>query len=137
MVSIHLLGLFAPSTFYNSQEISYSWTTSQVILNTWESLSDISHLDFSSQRFTNEDKKYSHKVLTQTLRLKRYKKTRIEWCTKDMQVLEQWCTKKTLSQVSNIFKKSLGRLNSWNNEDWSLFIEEKSHTSRWGFDRLS
>ena len=24
-----------------------------------------------------------------------------------------------------------------NNEDWSLFIEEKSQTSRWGFDRSS
>ena len=32
---------------------------------------------------------------------------------------------KTLSQGSNIFKKGLGRLNSWNNEDWNFFIEEK------------
>ena len=49
-----------------------------------------------------------------------------------MQVLEQWCTQKTLFQGSNIFKKSLRRLSSLNNEDWSLFIEEKSQTSRLG-----
>ena len=42
-----------------------------------------------------------------------------------MQVLEQWCAKKTLSQGLNIFKKCLGNLSSWNNEDLSLFIEEK------------
>ena len=44
---------------------------------------------------------------------------------------------KTLFQGSNIFKKGLGRLSSSNNEDLSLFIEEKSQTSRWGFDRSS
>ena len=39
---------------------------------------------------------------------------------------------KTLFQGSNIIKNDLGRLNSLNNKDWSLFIEEKSQTSRWG-----
>ena len=34
-----------------------------------------------------------------------------------MQVLEQGALKKTLFQSSNIFKKCLGRLNFWNNED--------------------
>ena len=42
-----------------------------------------------------------------------------------MQVLEQWCAKKRLSQGLNIFKKCLGNLSSWNNEDWNFFIEEK------------
>ena len=53
-------------------------------------------------------------------------------CTKDMQVLEQWCTKKTLFQDSNIIKKDLGRLSFLNNEDCSLFIEEKNQISRLG-----
>ena len=44
---------------------------------------------------------------------------------------------KTLFQGSNIIKNDLGRFSLWNNEVWSLFIEEKSHTSRWGFDRLT
>ena len=74
MVPINPLGLFAPSTLYNSQEISHSWITSQVIPYTWESLSDTTHVDFFSQRFTNEDKKYSHKILIQNLTLKWYKK---------------------------------------------------------------
>ena len=134
MVLIHPLGLFAPSTLYNSQEIPHSWTTPQVIPHTWEFLSDITHLDFSSQRFTNEDRKYSHKILVQNFRLKCTRKTRIERCTNDTQVLKQWCTQKH-SQGSNIFKKGLGRLNSWNNKDWSLFIEENDQTNRWGFDR--
>ena len=46
-----------------------------------------------------------------------------------MQILEQWCTQKTLSQGSNIFNKGLGRLSFWNNEDCSLFIEENDQTS--------
>ena len=32
---------------------------------------------------------------------------------------------KTLFKGSIIFKNDLGRLNSLNNEDWSLFIEKK------------
>ena len=32
---------------------------------------------------------------------------------------------KILFQGSNIIKKDLERSSSWNNEDWSLFIEEK------------
>ena len=32
---------------------------------------------------------------------------------------------KTLFQDSNILKKGLGKLNSWKNEDWNIFIEEK------------
>ena len=94
MVPIHPLGLLAPCTLYNSQEIPHSWITPQVIPHIWESLSDTSHLHFSSQRFTNKDKKYSHKILVYNFRLKWYKKTRIEWCTKDMQVLKQCCTQK-------------------------------------------
>ena len=54
-----------------------------------------------------------------------------------MKVLEQWCTQKILFQGSNIIKKGLGRLNSLNNEDWSLFIEEKNQTSCLGVDRSS
>ena len=86
MVPIHNLGLLASSTLYNSQEVPYSWTSPQVILHTWESLSDTSHLDFSSQRFTNEDKKYSHKIIVENFMFKWYKKTKIEWYNKDMQV---------------------------------------------------
>ena len=88
MVLIHPLGLLAPSTLYNSQEIPHFWTTHQVMPHTWEFLSDTSYLDFFSQEFINEDKKYSHKILVQNFRFKWYKKTRIEWCTKDMQVLK-------------------------------------------------
>ena len=44
---------------------------------------------------------------------------------------------KTLFQGSNIIKNDLGRLSFLDNEDWSLFIEEKSQTSRLGFDRSS
>ena len=44
---------------------------------------------------------------------------------------------KTLFQGSNIIKNDLGRLSFLNNEDWSLFIEEKSQTSRLGFNRSS
>ena len=58
----------APSTLYNPQEILHSWTTPQVIPHTWESLSDTSHLDSSSQRFTNEDNKWSHKILVQNFK---------------------------------------------------------------------
>ena len=54
MIPIHLLGLLASSTLYTSQEIPHPWSTPQVILHTWESLSDTLHLDFSSQRFTND-----------------------------------------------------------------------------------
>ena len=39
---------------------------------------------------------------------------------------------KTLFQGSNIFKKGLGRLSFLNNEDWSLFTEEKIQISRLG-----
>ena len=78
MVPIHPLGLLAPSTLYTLQEIPH----------TWESLSDITHLDFSSQRFTNEDRKYSYKILVQNFKLKCTRKTKIERCTNDMQVLE-------------------------------------------------
>ena len=47
-----------------------------------------------------------------------------------MQVLEQWCTKKHSP------KKCLGKLNSWNNEDWSHFIEKNSKLAIGGlFDR--
>ena len=46
MVPIHPLGLLAPSTLYTSQELSHSWTTSQVIPLTWEN---------SSQRYTKID----------------------------------------------------------------------------------
>ena len=88
MVPIHHLGLLALGTFYNPQEIAHSWTTPQVIPHTWESLNDTSHLDFSSQIFTNEDKKYSHKILVQNSRPKCIGNTRIERCTNDMQVLE-------------------------------------------------
>ena len=55
MVPIHHLGLLAPNTLYNPQEIPHSWTTSQVIPHTWES---------SSQRYTNN---WSHKILVQKL----------------------------------------------------------------------
>ena len=48
---------------------------------------------------------------------------------------ENNCALKTLFQGSNIFKKDLGRLISWNKEDWNIFIEQKSQTSCWGFDR--
>ena len=47
-----------------------------------------------------------------------------------MQVLEQWCTKKHSSKAQIYLIKVLRRLSSLNNEDWSLFIEEKSQTSR-------
>ena len=47
---------------------THSWTISQVILHTWESLSDTSHLDSSSQGFTNEDNKGSHKTLIQNFK---------------------------------------------------------------------
>ena len=47
MVPVHPLGLLALSTLYISQKISHSWTTPQVILHTWESLSDTSYLDSS------------------------------------------------------------------------------------------
>ena len=57
MVPIKPLEILVLSTFYNLQEISHSWTTPLVIPHTWESLSDTSHLDFSSQRFINEDRK--------------------------------------------------------------------------------
>ena len=67
MVPINPLGLLAPNTIYNPQEMFYSWTTLQVIPSTWESLSDTSHLDFSSQIFINKDMKYSHKIPVQNL----------------------------------------------------------------------
>ena len=75
MVPIHPFGLLAPSTLYTSQEISHSWTTPQVIPHTWET---------SSQ--TNEWSYKNHN--TRTLSSNDTKKTKIEWCTKDMQVLE-------------------------------------------------
>ena len=68
MVPIHPLGLLAPSTLYKPQEIPHSWITPQVIPHTWECLSDTSHLDSSSQRFTNEDNKGSHKILVQNFK---------------------------------------------------------------------
>ena len=68
MVPIHLLGLLAPSALYKPKEIPYSWITPQMIPHTWESLSDASHLDSSSQRFTNEDSKWSHKILVQNFK---------------------------------------------------------------------
>ena len=43
--------------------MSHSWTTLQVIPRTWESLSDTSHLDSSSQRFTNNFTKSWYKTL--------------------------------------------------------------------------
>ena len=64
MVPIYPLGLLTLSTLYKPQEISHSWITPQVIPHTWESLSGTSHLDSSSQRFTN---KWSHKILVQKL----------------------------------------------------------------------
>ena len=39
-----------------------------MIPHTWEFLSDTSHLDSSSQRFTNEDNKKSHKILVQNFK---------------------------------------------------------------------
>ena len=36
-------------------------------LYTWEFLNDTSHLDFTSQRFANKDRKYFHKIMIQTL----------------------------------------------------------------------
>ena len=140
MVPIHPLGLLALSTLYNPQEIPHSWTTSQVIPHTWESLSDTSLLNnplsdtphlkipkwyLTLRLFFSKIYKWFHKILVQNFRLKWYKKTRIEWCTNDMQVLEQWCTKKILSQGSNIFKKGLRRLSSWNNEDLESFYRGK------------
>ena len=68
MVPIHPLGLLALSTLYKPQEIPHSWITPQVIPHTWESLSDISNLDSSSQRFTNEDNRGSHKILVQNFK---------------------------------------------------------------------
>ena len=65
MVPIHPFRLLAPRTLYNPQKIPHSWTNSQVIPHTWEFLSDTSHLDSSSQIFTNEDNKWSHKILVQ------------------------------------------------------------------------
>ena len=77
MVPIHPLGILASSTLYTSQKISLSWTTPQVIPHTWET---------SSQRFTNE---WSLKnPSTRTLSSNDTRKTRIEWCTKDMQVMK-------------------------------------------------
>ena len=88
MVPIHHLGLLAPSTLYTSQEISQPWTTPQVIPHTWETF---------SQRFTNE---WSLKnPSTKTLSSNDIIKPRIEWCIKDMQVVEQWCTKKHYSKA--------------------------------------
>ena len=49
-----------------------------------------------------------------------------------MQVMKQWCTKKTLFQGSNIINNDLGRLSSLNNEVLSLFIEEINQTSCMG-----
>ena len=68
MVPIHPFELLAQSTLYKPQEILHSWITPQVIPHTWESLSDISNLDSSSQRFTNEDNKGSHKILVQNFK---------------------------------------------------------------------
>ena len=102
MVPTYPLGLLAPSTFYNLQEIPHSWTTPQVIPHTWDSLSDTSHLEFSSQRFTNEDRKYSHKILLQNFRHKCTRKIIIKWCTKDMQVLEQCALKNVLPRLKYI-----------------------------------
>ena len=84
MVPIHHFILLIQSTFYNSQEIPHSWTTPQVIPYTWKSVSDNTHLDFSSQRFTNKDKKYYYKILVQNFKLKCIRKIRIERCTNDM-----------------------------------------------------
>ena len=84
MVPIHPLGLLAPSTLYTSQEISLSLTT-------------------SSQGLTN---KRSYKnPSTRTLNLNDTKKTTIEMCTKDMQVLEQWCTQKHSSNAQIYSRK--------------------------------
>ena len=68
MVPIYPLGLLAPSTLYKPQEILHSLITPQVIPHTWESLSDISHLDSFSQRFTNEDNKGCHNILVQNFK---------------------------------------------------------------------
>ena len=68
MVPIHPFGLLASNTIYKPQEIPQSWITPQVIPHTWESLSDISHLDSSSQIFTNKDNNGSHKILVQNFR---------------------------------------------------------------------
>ena len=68
MGPINPLGLLALSILYTSQEIPHSWTTPQVIPHTWESQSDTLHLDFSSHRFTNEDNKWSHKILVQNFK---------------------------------------------------------------------
>ena len=38
-----------------------------MILYTWESLNDALHFDFTSQRFTNKDRKYFHKIMIQNL----------------------------------------------------------------------
>ena len=48
----------------------------------------------------------------------------IEWCTKDMQVLEQWCTQNTLPRLKYI-QERFEKVNLIKQEDWSLFIEEK------------
>ena len=76
-----------------------------MISHTWESLNDTPHLEFSSQRFTNEDKKYSYKILVQNFRFKWYKKTRIKWYTKYMQVLEQGGLKKHSSKAQIYSRK--------------------------------
>ena len=73
MVPIHPFGLLASNTIYKPQEIPQSWITPQVIphtwdSHTWESLSDISHLDSFSQIFTNKDNNGSHKILVQNFR---------------------------------------------------------------------
>ena len=71
-----LLDFWLPSTLYNSQEISHSW-------------------NFLS-RFTND---WSHKILVLALSSNDTRKTKIEWCTKDMQVMKQWCTQKHSSKA--------------------------------------
>ena len=67
MIPINPLGFLVSSTLYNIQKIPHSWTTPQLIPHTWESSSIISHLDFFSQKFTNKNMKYSHKILVQNL----------------------------------------------------------------------
>ena len=61
----------------------------------------------------------------------------IEWYTKDMKVLEQWCTQNTLPRLKCI-QERFGKVEFFNNEDFESFYRgKKKQTSRWGFDRSS
>ena len=51
----------------------------------------------------------------------------IEWCTKDMQVLEQWCTQNTFPRLRYI-QEMFGKVEILNNEDLEPFYRRKKKT---------